>query len=181
MWAHTVAILIGGQSKRMGSPKHLVKLPNGKTMLETMLEFAAVVGRQTVILGGDIDGQQCIQDLRKQQGPIGGIEALLNSKIDTNYLVVGCDMPFITKKDVQPLIDCSNNAVFSFENRLFGLPLHIKSEQLQACSAYLDSGSRSIRGFISEINHNTIILNKNSAETFLSINSQDDLDKLTLE
>ncbi len=50
-------------------------------MLETMLEFAAVVGRQTVILGGYIDGQQCIQDLRKQQGPIGGIEALLNSKI----------------------------------------------------------------------------------------------------
>ena len=47
MWQHTVAILIGGQSKRMGSPKHLVELPNGKTMLDMMLEFASTVGKHT--------------------------------------------------------------------------------------------------------------------------------------
>jgi molybdopterin-guanine dinucleotide biosynthesis protein A len=69
MWPHTVAILIGGQSERMGRPKHLVTLPNGKTMLEMMLEFASSVGNKTIILGGEVDGEHCIQDLRKQQGP----------------------------------------------------------------------------------------------------------------
>ncbi|MBC8309385.1 MAG: molybdenum cofactor guanylyltransferase [Planctomycetes bacterium] len=178
MWPHTVAILIGGQSKRMGSPKHEVILPNGKTMLEMMLEFASSVGKRTVILGGDIDGQHCIHDLRKQHGPVAGIEALLHSKIDTNYLVVGCDMPSITNKDVRPLLECHNSAVFSFENRLLGLPLHITSEQLQTCSEYLDSGGRSIHGFIAEVPHKEIKLTINKANTLMSCNSADDIKRM---
>ncbi len=181
MWPHTVAILIGGQSKRMGSPKHLVELSNGKTMLDMMLEFSWSVGKQTVILGGDVTGQRCIHDLRKQQGPVAGIEALLNSDIDKNYLVVGCDMPNLKKIDVEPLLASNDNAVFSCGNRLLGLPLLIKSEELSSCTAYLDSGGRSIRGFVSEIPHIEVKLEDSKSSRLLSINSTDDLNKLSLE
>ena len=75
MWNHTVAILIGGQSKRMGSPKHLVELPNGKTMLEQMLDFALRTADNVVISGGDVDGYISIHDNREKQGPVSGIEA----------------------------------------------------------------------------------------------------------
>ncbi len=181
MWPHTVAILIGGQSKRMGSPKHLFELPNGSTILDMMLQFASSVGKQTVILGGEVDDQRCIFDLRKQHGPVGGVEALLHSGIDTNYLVVGCDMPKLTRQDVRPLLECDGNAAFSFNDRLFGLPLQINSDELSSCSAYLDSGGRSIRGFVSEIPHIAIPLDKTGSDTFLSINSPNDLNKLSFE
>jgi molybdopterin-guanine dinucleotide biosynthesis protein A len=181
MWPHTVAILIGGQSKRMGSPKHKVILPNGKTMLEMMLEFSSSVGKRTVILGGDIDGQYCIHDLRKQHGPVAGIEALLNSKIDTNYLVVGCDMPTLGKSDVQPLLACKGNAVFSYDNRFLGLPIQIKGEELSLCSAYLDSGGRSIKGFINEIPHTNIDINETRSSALLSVNTRQDLNNLAFE
>jgi len=181
MWPHTIAILIGGQSKRMGSPKHLVTLPNGKTMLEAMLEFASLISKQIVILGGDVKGYKCVQDLRKQHGPVGGIEALLHSDIDTDYLVVGCDMPYLVTKDIQPLVDCEGSAVFSFANMVLGLPIHIRANDRNACSTYLDMGGKSIRGFISKIPHTNIPLNEEQSNTFLSMNSRDDINKLSFE
>ncbi len=181
MWPHTVAILIGGQSKRMGSPKHLVELPNGKTMLDMMLQFASAVGKRTVILGGEVENQHCIPDLRIQQGPVAGIESLLHSSIDTEYLVVGCDMPLITKNETQQLLETNTNSVFSYNNQLLGLPLRIKCDELLACREYLNSGGRSIRGFISTITHISIELNERQSKRLLSINSRNDLDQLSFE
>ena len=181
MWPHTVAILIGGQSKRMGRPKHHVTLPNGKTMLEMMLEFASSVGNKTIILGGVVDGQHCIQDIRKQQGPVAGIEAMLHSEFDSTYLVVGCDMPTLTKVAVTPLLNCTNNAIFSCENTVLGLPLRINAKNLSQCSAYLDSGGRSIWGLVTQIPHTSIPLSKSESSSFLSVNSPDDLDNLAFK
>jgi len=178
MWPHTVAILIGGQSKRMGSPKHLVTLPNGKTMLDMMLTFAATVSDKTVVIGGDVENQRCVNDLREQQGPVAGIEALLHSGIDSHYLVVGCDMPNITIKDVQPLLECNNNAVFSYENQMLGLPLLIKSDELSHCTTYLDSGGRSIWRFVSELPHTDVEIEEIHTKKLLSINSQEDVSRM---
>jgi len=145
------------------------------------LQFATTVGKQTVILGGSVENQRCIPDLRTQQGPVAGIEALLDANIDTDYLVVGCDMPLITKNKIQPLLDSNTNAVFSYNNRLLGLPLRIKGDELSACSAYLDSGGHSIRGFIQEIAHTAIELNESESKKLLSVNSPEDLDQLTFK
>jgi molybdopterin-guanine dinucleotide biosynthesis protein A len=181
MWPHTVAILIGGQSERMGRPKHLVTLPNGKTMLETMLVIASSIAEQTVILGGEIHSQHCIHDLRKNHGPVAGIEALLHSGIDSNYLVIGCDMPSMTSESVAPLLRCETNAIFSYNHRLLGLPLRVGSEALSACSKYLDAGGRSVWGFLSSIEHTSIPLNEIESAVFLSVNTPDDLNKLAVE
>ena len=62
MWEHTVGILIGGQSRRMGSAKHKIELKNGISMLQMMLDFASNTARQTVIVGGEIDGLASIND-----------------------------------------------------------------------------------------------------------------------
>ena len=52
MWSHTIAILIGGQSSRMGMPKHEVVLPNGQTMLDMMISFAEKSASRVVVVGG---------------------------------------------------------------------------------------------------------------------------------
>ncbi len=171
MWNHTVAILIGGQSKRMGSPKHLVELPNGKTMLEQMLDFALRTADNVVISGGDVDGYISIHDNREKQGPVSGIEALLSSNLDEKYLIVGCDMPLLKPKDVEQLLQTDCCSLFVCNDNVFGLPVCIKSDVLPVCTAYLDSGGRSIRGFIEEIPHKKINIDPSKKHILTSVNS----------
>ena len=106
---------------------------------------------------------------------------MLHSDIDSNYLVLGCDMPCIVKRDILPLLESNSNAVFSHNNVLLGLPLHIHAKEQDACSEYLDSGGKSIRGFVLSIEHTSIPLDTKQACTFLSVNSRDDINKLALE
>jgi len=181
MWQHTVAILVGGQSIRMGAPKHSVELPNGNTMLEEMIQFAAATATSTVFVGGEIEGIDTINDLRFQQGPVAGIEALLASGIDESYLLVGCDMPNLNSEHVLALLQCDGNAVFQIEDRLLCLPLKVNANALSSCSTYLDSGKRSINGFLAELPHTCIQLPESESQYYLSMNTPNDLDNLSIE
>ena len=178
MWSHTIAILIGGQSSRMGMPKQDVLLPNGQTMLDTMVSFAEKNASRLVIVGGQIDGCESIQDKRHNDGPVAGIEALLASNIDQEYLVVGCDMPQLRTADIRPLIACEGNAVFSYENKILGLPLKISQELLSTCTTYLDSQKRSIKGFITLCPHTSIPINSSQLKTMTSVNTREDVSQL---
>lgn len=178
MWPHTVAILIGGQSLRMGVPKNEVVLPNGKTMLDTMITFAKNTAQHIVIVGGEVNGYESIHDQRHQEGPVAGIEALLASNLDQQYLIVGCDMPKLHTADVQPLLQCRGNAVFSFGDQVLGLPLKVIQEMLSTCTAYLDSGERSIKGFISQCPHTSIMIDSIDLDAVTSLNSPEDISKM---
>ena len=181
MWQHTVAILVGGQSLRMGTPKQNIELPNGKTMLETMIQFAAATATSIVFVGGDVEGVETIKDLRFQHGPVAGIEALLASGIDEDYLLVGCDMPNLKPKHVQALLQCDGNAVFENEDRLLCLPLKINADALSICSTYLDSGKRSIKEFISQLPHTRVHLPESVSTMYLSVNTPNDLNNLSIK
>ena len=178
MWSHTVAILIGGESKRMGEPKHLVRLPSGMTMLETMLSFAEETAASTVIVGGEVKPYNCILDKRAKCGPVAGIEALLDSDLDSEYLVVGCDMPELQAKHVELLLTSTCSAAYSFEGRTLGLPIRITTDTLAMCTAYLDSGQTSIRGFFCGIPHTTVALPQHFSQSITSINSKEDVLKI---
>ncbi len=178
MWPHTVAILIGGQSSRMGTPKHKVVLPNGMTMLDVMIEFAEGTAEKVVFVGGSVIGCQTLQDIRHQEGPVAGIEALLQSNIDSQYLVVGCDMPNIQPIDVEPLLHCEETAAFSFGGRILGLPLKITQDMVQTCSEYLEEGGRSIQGFVSKCAHTTIEIESTQFDTLASVNTPKDVQRL---
>ena len=175
MWNHTVSILIGGQSRRMGTPKHLIELPNGNTMLQQMLLFAHSTATNVVIVGGVIDGYTSIHDHRDTQGPLAGIEALLDSGIDKRYLVVGCDMPLLTKDVVAPLLSGDKISVFTHNGFIFSLPIMICSESIAACTAYLDSSRRSIKGFLSEISHTTVHLEDSHVGAMTRMNTPDEI------
>jgi molybdopterin-guanine dinucleotide biosynthesis protein A len=183
MWNHTVAILMGGRSSRMGTPKHNVVLQNGKTMMDVMLQFARATAKKTVVVGGDIDKQISIHDHRPGLGPVAGIEALLTSNLDTRYLIVGCDMPLLRADTVQPLF-VDGDAVFysGKENNIpSSLPLVISSNCAASCSSYLNNGGRSIHGFLRELTC-TIVQKPDGVEQRLSsINTREQLDNCTLE
>jgi molybdopterin-guanine dinucleotide biosynthesis protein A len=159
----------------MRTPKQHVELPNGKTMLETMLVFAQTTAGNTVVVGGDAEGVQSIHDHLDNQGPVAGIEALLHSGIDEHYLVVGCDMPTIQTANVQPLLECSGTALFQSKKKMCPLPLRIAAKERDRCTAYLQSGKRSIHGFIESIPHKSISIEPEQVSAFKSMNSPEDL------
>ncbi len=183
MWAHTVAILVGGKSSRMGTPKHHVVLPNGKTMIDAMLEFANATANKTVVVGGDIDSQFCIHDHRPGLGPIGGIEALLDSNLDTRYLIVGCDMPLLRTATVQPLFVDGDAVFYSGKENDFPstLPLVIGSNCAAMCTSYVQSGGRSIHAFLRELTCTIVQRPVGVEQQLSSINTREQLDNCTLE
>lgn len=103
----TGAILIGGRSTRMGTPKHAIALPDGRAMIEHVADVLRQVCPRLVVLGPDspLPGVPAIPDLRPGLGPLAGIEALLASGLDDTYLVVPCDMPRLTAEVLQALVD----------------------------------------------------------------------------
>ena len=102
-WNHTGAILAGGKSSRMGKPKEGVMLWDGRPMIEHVIDSLKEVCRKVVIVGKcegytlqPEDNIEIIPDNIAEKGPLSGLEALLASGIDSEYLVVSCDQPLIT-------------------------------------------------------------------------------------
>src|SRR3989338_1209190 len=70
----------------------------------------------TILAGGQ---SKRIPDHKPDSGPLGGIETLLSSNLDTEYLVVACDQPLLTVELLQKLAKStpsSNIRLFTFES-----------------------------------------------------------------
>ena len=109
LWPHTGAILCGGAGRRMGQPKAGLVLPDGVTMVERVFAAMSAVCRQVVLVGAATDlplsmrGVRHIEDRLPQLGPMGGVEALLASGLDSEYLIAPCDI-FLVVPDVFRLL-----------------------------------------------------------------------------
>ena len=98
----TGAILIGGESRRMGQDK--ANLPfDGKTLVERVHErIAPLVDEVFLVVRPDRlqwakdlapAGVRTITDRVKARGPLAGIHAALSEATNPRVLVVACDMP----------------------------------------------------------------------------------------
>lgn len=92
-------VLIGGASKRMGTPKHLL-VKDGVTWLELILSKLMQKTEQVVISGKgsvpDILHEiPIVEDVAGIQGPIAGILSILREYPGVSWLVAACDMPDI--------------------------------------------------------------------------------------
>jgi len=96
----TGAILIGGQSRRLGQDKVLLPF-EGKPLavhlqglLESLFPRTLLVGHPRPEL--EAMGLTCIPDLVPDKGVLGGIYTALNAAATPYVFVVGADMPFLT-------------------------------------------------------------------------------------
>ncbi len=109
-WHHTGAILTGGRSSRMGKDKAGIMLRDGRTMIEYVYDALASVCRQVVLAGHSMglpDRMKditIVQDRWKDSGPLAGMEALLSTGMDNEYLVAACDLPFINTELLKLLL-----------------------------------------------------------------------------
>ncbi len=100
-------VLVGGLSTRMGQDKAL--LLSGSDPLVTDVAHRVAVAAGNVALVGHPErysslGLDCIVDLRPNLGPLSGIESALVSRRGDLNLIVACDMPGLTVRLLQRLL-----------------------------------------------------------------------------
>ena len=96
--AITGFVLAGGESRRMGEPKHGLVL-GGETMLDRQIRLLRSVCRTVAVVGpmgdrtrGDIP---FFPDPIRGRGPLGGVYAALGETRSEYNLIVACDLPFL--------------------------------------------------------------------------------------
>lgn len=98
MWAQkaTGFVLVGGRSSRMGRDKAFLPWHSRSLVEHVAAQVASAAG--SVALIGDCERfsglkLDCFSDLRRDMGPLAGIEAALETKRGELNLIVACDMP----------------------------------------------------------------------------------------
>jgi molybdopterin-guanine dinucleotide biosynthesis protein A len=97
----SVAILAGGQSRRMGTDKALIRLtPNGPTLVERVVAAVRAVADDVFLVANDdrlaFLGLRTVPDVIPDAGSLGGIYSAVDGANSEHCLVVACDMPFLS-------------------------------------------------------------------------------------
>jgi molybdopterin-guanine dinucleotide biosynthesis protein A len=167
----------------MGRPKHELRLPDGRTMLETVAAVLAGVCARVVVAGDVETGLQCVTDLRADQGPLGGVEALLASGIDSEYLVCPCDVPLVTGALLRRLVGSTSGGATVFrvesEQGFRPLPARISTGLLGTVRALLDEQQRAVHGFMRSVGAEEIALRPAEAGQLANVNTLRDYEEVS--
>ena len=108
----SAAILAGGSSSRMGQDKALLQDDTGRTWLERAVEVAMTKAKRILVLPGpsirytDLTlpaAVEFVPDAMDAIGPLGGIWTAIRKTQSTYLLCLTCDMPGLTKENVDEL------------------------------------------------------------------------------
>ena len=105
----TVAILVGGDSSRMGTDKALYEV-DGSAMAHRVAEAATAAGAsELLVIGGTAARAKKLtgiwkKDLYPGDGPLGGVITALKASSHDSVVVLSCDMPFITDAVITSLV-----------------------------------------------------------------------------
>lgn len=107
----SIAIVAGGESRRMGRDKALLMF-GGEPMLQRTARLAAGTGREVVVAGREappgweLDDVIFIPDERRAEGPLGGLVAALRH-LGRPVLLIPCDLPLLATDALLWLLDRS--------------------------------------------------------------------------
>ncbi|MGB9890556.1 MAG: molybdenum cofactor guanylyltransferase [Anaerolineae bacterium] len=93
------AVLVGGESRRMGADKALLSF-RGRRMIEWVVEALSGVVDEVLLVGRGADrlawlGLPTMEDRLPGGGPLAGIYTALAAARYSHCLIVACDMPFL--------------------------------------------------------------------------------------
>ena len=136
--------------------------------------------------GYDREKHKNIPDMTPNLGPLGGIESLLSSNIDNEYIVAACDQPFLTEDLLRLLI----KEGLSGKLRLFQtgsnkkinpFPGYFSTSLLQHVKDSIKKGKTAMHEMIeSYSNIHWIPIEESKIEFLRSINTQHDLKSIAL-
>jgi molybdenum cofactor guanylyltransferase len=124
-------ILAGGESSRMGQPKALLNYW-GRTQLERLHQlaqpycsriFVSCQAEQAAMFQAVGYHGPLIFDQRKYGniGPMNGLLSAFEQEV-TDWLVLGCDYPFISQVEIEALVSCAQGSAPAVVYRDIGSP-----------------------------------------------------------
>ena len=185
----TAFVLMGGKSKRFGSPKWTATI-DGQTILDRTwnlcdnFENRFVAGKKKP----DSISYPFIQDELEIQSPINGIYSALNhsdSDSDSDWnLMISCDLPLMTKNIIYKLwktTDKNSDAIVPFVSGYVQATCAFYHKRiLPQIPQQIENGDLSLQGLLNCINTETVNMNLNENE-FTNMNTPDDHERMVLE
>ncbi len=108
-------VFVGGESKRMGRPKGLLRPPSGETsIVERWITMLRVLEVPHVLVGRRADYEsfgEALDDDPHGIGPIGGLNALVRHAGSGVVLALACDMPLVQEGLLRNLIGAPSHAI----------------------------------------------------------------------
>lgn len=103
-------VLIGGQSRRMGTPKHLL-VQEGRTWIERTVAVLEPLVGQVVLAGAgmlpaSLFGMERVNDVPGLGGPLAGLLAVFRAHPGVSWLVAACDLPDLRAEALVWLLGC---------------------------------------------------------------------------
>jgi len=179
------AILAGGGSRRMGTPKAGVRLPDGRTMAEAVRAALAPSTPALAVLG---HGEGCPDDLERLpdaegvQGPVAGLLSLLASDRAGAYLIASCDMPGLTAPLVARLIGEAQQQGAAAailrrpeESRTQPLPLWVRADTRADVEQLVNGGERRFVKIVEALAPVLVDITPDEAAMLIDINHPTDL------
>lgn len=103
----TLIILAGGESKRMGFPKHKLTV-EGRDVISHLHDRLGGLFAETIVVGRDAlpvpAGVRVVEDRFIMRSPLVGIHAGLSASQTDLCVVIACDMPHVEPKLVEHLL-----------------------------------------------------------------------------
>jgi molybdopterin-guanine dinucleotide biosynthesis protein A len=183
-------ILAGGESRRMGQDKALLK-NNGQSQLAYVAGILnACVEKVFVSTRADqVDDERAqydqIKDRYDDLGPVAGILTALEEKPEVDWLVVACDLPNIDEQTIRYLLEqrAGDQSFTAFTSSHDGLPEPLCAVYHSGCEAvvrrFVDEGVNCPRKIL--IRSDTRLLDQPNPEALDNVNTPDDLESSVLQ
>lgn len=187
MMAISVAILAGGQGRRMGGVNKALLSVRGDTIIERQLREARKVSDDIIVVCQNEDMTRYLSAFEKVrsipdqyigEGPLAGVHAGLSAATHPFVWVLGCDMPYPDFKVVRYLIERMQKGAYDAVIPCVGgrpQPLHaIYRKELGAVAGQkLQTGERKLMALFDQANWLGIEEQELTANGFSSIFSDD--------
>jgi molybdopterin-guanine dinucleotide biosynthesis protein A len=175
-------VLAGGESRRMGCDKAVAKI-DGATLLERAISLARGYAEMVIVVGPFREPFASTrvafaEDMVRGFGPLGGILTGLTASPKEANIVVACDMPFVTGRVLERLLENSERAdavVYRTDQRLQPLPAFLNTRCLAAVQGMVGRGEKAVRGLFDLVKTN--ILEADDEWVFADIDTQGDLER----
>jgi molybdopterin-guanine dinucleotide biosynthesis protein A len=110
----SIAILAGGQSKRMGQDKAFLSV-GGRRVIERVLARVQGLTDDLFISANNPDkyaefGLRVVADVYPDKAALGGLYSAIHAARHSRVLIVACDMPFLNPALLQHLIRLASTA-----------------------------------------------------------------------
>lgn len=148
-------ILAGGQSRRMGTDKALLRI-NGSTLLAHMQQLATDAGASEILISRNQPG--FINDTCLQGGPLAGIQAALQYCTTLQLLVLPIDTPLLTPASLTQLRQTAGSGAAYCSNSPLPCVLPVNAELAHILDHQLRRGQRAVNLLLKQLNAKSVPL-----------------------